>query len=218
MDLTAEQIAAIAAALAPALAPSITSQVEALGAKLLKEVDNKNSGLAASIQRELAKTTGKKAPKPAVDDADDDAEADDAEAEAKPAKRPSVRAVEARITELEAKLETEKKAARISQRNEGIREVLGGKVAPERLSTAMKLFLMDHESQIQEDEGEFFVGKGDSVKTLKGAVEAFLESSDGQMFRPAGKGKGSGLNTSNAVRPPAGKGEDNLADRLFTDD
>ena len=193
------------ALLTEVLPDTLTAFGEKLSTEILSQVDRKNSGLAASLNKDVAKAIAdlKQAETPS---ADPEPSPDD-----KPG-RLTTKAVQSELEQLKQQLADEKAAKLQSDRKAALTGAIASKgtLAQGILFDALDRRFGDN---LKQDDGQWFVMEGDLVKPLETVVSGFLETDEGKHFLPASGVNGGG--SSETVKTPA-KVEDMSASDLWS--
>lgn len=148
----------------------------------LEKVDQKNSGLASSIKKQMQKEEIKK---------NED--------------NLSLKSLQKELENMRGELANKEKSIKESSRNSEIQQFFNSKGVQGKSSlSATKLFLSDYSNNLVEYEGEWYFQKGDDVSPLNEKLDHFLtEESD--LFLPKEKYKGIGMKPQSST-PPSKKG------------
>lgn len=194
MDLTKEELNEMLSAFKSEITETFSTQTK----EILTQVDKKNGGTAAALTKEFQKATESlknqvfnggndstlepdTAPKPDVSPKPD--------ASGGSSDKLSLKALQNQIETLRQERETQAQQLLQEKRNSTLNTLFSGKKAqfPDK---ATRAFLMENESNIKHEDGNWYVADGDNVKPISDAVDSFLTTDFGQTFQPASKGRG----------------------------
>ncbi|MBW4443091.1 MAG: hypothetical protein KME10_17995 [Plectolyngbya sp. WJT66-NPBG17] len=161
---------------------------------LLAEVDHKNKGLAAALQRDIKKISEKQPPESPADL--------DESGEATP--RLSLKALQQQISDLTTQLSEKDKQAFASARNAAIAQLVAGSPTQHK-GTLLKLFTTEYGDKLRQENTDWYVDLGgDSVKPLAQTFTDYLASEEGKIFIPPSPTSGSGSASSAKPTPSSG--------------
>ena len=205
----------------------ILGEVKTQMTDTLAAVDKKNSGLASSLTKEfknstssiLAEVRGSGAGgtgdggegTPAGGGAGGTNPDDNGTPSQK--SKLTLKALKTEIESLRAENLRKEQQLSVSSRNSELSSLFNAKKAnfPDR---AVKAFLLEHGGDLKQEEGVWFLSKGEDVVSIGDAVDSFLQSDFGSTFVQASKGKGMGLKPANTA-PPSKDGKPTLNTTLF---
>lgn len=202
--MTDEEIKALIAEVVETRTTELQTQLKETQNELLKAVDTKNQGLAASLTKELKNAL--KAPALAPEEEKD-----------KEKQKLSLQSIQSEMSKLREELKEKDSLVRRKTRDGHIRDIFGKQGVPsEHLETATRMFLLDNEPRLLEEEGEWFYKKGEEVKTVNDAVSEFITTPSGSLFLPASKTRGSSIREASVKASSKATGEKKpLNERLF---
>lgn len=152
-------------------------------AELLKIVDSKNSGLAASIGKDLKKAL-EGLQKPQEDKPQGD-----------------INTLQSQIQSLEEKLQVKDKEAFENRRTQALKAAITnlGALEPNSL---FKLYLLEHGQLLKEEGENWLVEQDGKTISLEDSLKTYLESDEGKVFiPPSGTSGSSSEETTNQARP-----------------
>ena len=172
---------------------TLADQVGGLESKILSEVDRRNSGLAASVTKDVAKKLD--ALQPATPDPAPETKTGDGDGESKA--RPTIKALETDLQKLRKEIADKDAAIERSNRESALSGVLSRKqvLAQGVLFNALRA---EYGDKLQRDGDQWFVVDGDDAKTLESVVDGFLATDDGKAFLPSSGVNGAGSKESNS--------------------
>lgn len=155
-------------------------------AELLKTVDSKNSGLAASISKDLKKTL-EGLQKPQEDKPQGD-----------------INTLQRQIQSLEEKLQAKDAEAFENRRTQALQKQIAnlGALEPNSL---FKLYLLEHGQLLKEEGGNWLVEQDGKTISLEDSLKAYLESDEGKVFLPPSGTHGSSSEESSGQARPIEK-------------
>lgn len=157
-------------------------------ADLLKTVDSKNSGLAASISKDLKKTL-EGLQKPQGDKTQGEVD---------------VNALQSQIQSLQEKLQAKDTEAFENSRNQALKAAIAnlGALEPNSL---FKLYLLEHGQSLQSEGEGWLVEQDGKAISLEDSLKTYLESDEGKVFLPPSGTNGSSSEESNGQARPIEK-------------
>ena len=160
----------------------ILELLEGFKNEILKQVDIKNGGTAASIKKDIDKRfeSFKPAPK------------EEPTQEPESESQLTMKALQKQIAQLTEEREAQKRELAIKNRNEAVSKALGSKKVLHS-DKCTRAFLMEYGDKLSEENGNYFISDGDNVHSLDESVNSFLQSDFGSLFQPPSKGVGMGL-------------------------
>ncbi|BAY23723.1 hypothetical protein NIES2100_35150 [Calothrix sp. NIES-2100] len=180
----------------------LTESLTEIKTELLSEVDKKNQGLAASLTKEIKKLTT--SPTPVLSTEGDSEE---------PKEKLSLKALQQQISDLQTQLTEKDKQAFAAKRSQAVSSAIS-KTNALSAPTFHKLFMLEHESLLKEEEGNWFVDKGGNIIGLDDAVKNYLNTDEGKFFvPPSGVNGSSSQETKTTPATPGTKPK--AADLLF---
>lgn len=120
----------------------------------------------------------------------------------------ALQTLQQQLKELQSEREADKKEAQRLKRDAVVLEQINS-LKVNNPNQFRKLFLAEYGSNIQEEDGKFYLLSGEDSKPLDKAMADYLSSEDGQIFQPASKVKGSGSKGSDA--PPTTSTDEDLS-------
>lgn len=211
MDLSKEELNEMLTAFKSEITETFTSQTK----EMLAQVDKKNSGTAASLTKEFQKTASELRNQMFNGSEDSSATAPESAPQASPAAAPaqtsgeklSLKALQSQIETLKQERIDQAQKLQESQRNVALNNMFSSKNSqfPDK---ATRAFLMENEANLKQEDGNWYLTDGESVKPLNDAVDSFLNTDFGQTFQPASKGRGLGL------KPVKGEQSAGVADTM----
>ena len=156
--------------------------LEAFKNDILKQVDIKNGGTAASIKKEVEKRFESFRPTTQ-------------ESEFTPAPEPtsegqlSLKALQAQVEQLQAEKQQQERELALKNRDSAISSAFSNRKV-QFGDKATRAFLLENSDKIKQEGNNYFIEDGDNVVPLDKAVDGFLSTDFGQMFQPASKGRG----------------------------
>ncbi len=162
----------------------IRGMLEEFGSDLLSKVDEKNSGLAASIKREIRAFESKiQEPPPKREPTNPSDPA---------SKKLTLKTLEDKIESLTEQLAERDKKAQFAQLNTSIVSLAAEqklRLPGDYASDMANYFGKD---SFEQENGNWFVKSGEKTLTLKDAVSAFSQTEKGKLYVPVSVGGGSG--------------------------
>lgn len=158
----------------------ITESLTEIKTEILSEVDRKNAGLASSLTKEIKKIV----PSAPTTSTESDVE--------EPKEKLSLKALQQQISDLQTQLSEKDKQAFAAKRSQAVSSAIS-KTNALSASTLHKLFMIEHQDLLKEEDGAWFIEKGGSVTSLDEAVKAYLNTDEGKFFAPP-----SGVNGSSS--------------------
>ncbi|MFN6486286.1 MULTISPECIES: hypothetical protein [unclassified Nostoc] len=155
----------------------IDASLNSFRTEISSEVTKANQGLAASLTKEIKKL---QTPQPTVAETPTESVQE----------RLTLKALEQQLTELKTQLANKDLETIAAKRSSAVSQVIANSKALSP-STLQKVFLLDNADKIKEENGKWYVAKGDSVSTLEDALNSYLLTEDGKAFLPASGVRGS---------------------------
>ncbi|HEY9629365.1 MAG TPA: hypothetical protein V6C84_18840 [Coleofasciculaceae cyanobacterium] len=160
------------------IAALIASAVAEARTEILSQVTLANQGLAASLTREIKKiSTAQPAPLPAEDAPEEQSKL-------------TLKALQQQIQTLQQGIADEQNKTKQSQQDAAISSLVATSNAlnPAALK---KLFALNYQDKITQENGAYFVQNGDEVVSLDQAFQNYLKTDEGACFLPASNVNGS---------------------------
>lgn len=180
-------------------------QVKALFATLLGEfetkitgvIDQKNSGLAANLTRDLKKLIPEKPVDPPADPPTDPTP-EKPEGEGKL----TMKALQQQIADLKKERDEERTAAASARRATALTSAIA-KAKTLNQGALGKLLTLEYGDSLKEENGNWLIVQGDSVKALDDAIAGYLATDEGKAFLPPSGTAGAGSSESTTTTTAA---------------
>lgn len=136
-----------------------------------------NQGLAASLNKEVKKALSTPPAQPTEPQEDQN--------------KLTLKALQQQLSDLQNQLAQKDKEAFTAKKSQAIAQVIANSKAlnPAALT---KLFNLEYGEYLKEENGQWFVDKGDATLPLNDALNTYLSSEDGKFFLPPSGVNGSG--------------------------
>lgn len=178
-------------------------------AELLNQIDRKNAGTAASIQRGLEKslTELKQSISPQTQaEPDQQAEKPTGRVTAKDVDL-EMKALKTDLQKLTAELEQERQQKLLSDRNAHLTSLISGAgVIPATQNAVKDIISARYGNQMKQENGKWYVETGDGVLPIDAIVSDYLKSPEGLAFLPASGTQGAGSKESGKTAAAANPG------------
>lgn len=176
------------------------AQVKALIAAALGEfetkvtgvIDQKNSGLAANITREIKKLIPEKPADPTP--ADPAPQPKEGEGEGKL----TMKALQQQLEALKKERDDERTAASNARRATALTTAIA-KARTLNQGALQKLLNLEYGDSLKEENGNWLIAKGEEVKSLDDAIATYLATDEGKAFLPPSGTAGAGSNESRST-------------------
>ena len=185
--------------------------LEAFKNDILKQVDIKNGGTAASLTKEFTKKLEALQTAPAQ------------EPEFTPAPEPtsegqlSLKALQAQVEQLQAEKQQQERELALKNRDSAISSAFSNRKV-QFGDKATRAFLLENSDKIKQEGSNYFIEDGDNVVPLDKAVDGFLSTDFGQMFQPASKGRGMNMRAPKGEQSAGRRQTKSLNEMLVTPD
>jgi glucan-binding YG repeat protein len=172
----------------------ITAALGEFETKLTTTIDTKNAGLAASLTREIKKLI----PEPKPEPEKPAPAADPSEAEGKL----TMKALQQQIQQLQDEAKRKDAEAFSARKTSALTTAIASHKALNQ-TALQKLLNLELGESIKEENGNWLVAQGESVKSLNDAIAAYLATDEGKAFLPPSGTAGAGSSESKTVTTPA---------------
>jgi hypothetical protein len=152
---------------------------------LREEFTKANQGLAASLTKEVKKVLSTQVSQPA-------------ETEQEDSSKLTLKSLQQQLADLQSQLAQKDKEAFSAKKSQAISQVIANSQALNP-SALMKLFSLEYGDSIKEENGAWFVDKGDNVLPLQDALNTYLNSDEGKFYLPPSGVNGSGATETKPV-------------------
>jgi hypothetical protein len=164
-------------------------------------IDSKNSGLAANLNREFKKLTESLQPKTETTDSGESgkgAGAEKPEAKGSDDTKLTLKALQTQLQQLQQERDREQTQRKLANRQAALATAVAKAkpLAPGVLQTFLDATFGE---TLKEENGNWYVAQGDSVKSIDDAIAAFLQSGDGKNFLPPSGTQGAGSTESKST-------------------
>ena len=202
--MTPEEIQAL---VAKSVGEALAAQTDTIKTTIMSDVDKANSGLAASLSRQIkglseSLNNSRKAEKPVAESKSegDSANGKDKSKETAPTNEPDLR-YKALQTQLESlRKENEERAAReFSNASSAALSAAIADSGAQNVPALRKVLTVDFGQKLKQEGGLWFVDDGLSTVPLTDAVKTYLTTDEGKHFVPAAPTKGSGATEAKAA-------------------
>lgn len=163
MELTIEQVQAL---------------IDEKFAALKEEVTAANKGLAASLTKEVKKALANQSTQSPEGEAQEDSN------------KLTLKTLQQQISDLTNQLAQKDKEAFTAKKSQAVSQMIAS-LKTLGSTSLQKLFMSEYGEFIKEENGSWFVDKGDSTLALQDALNNYLNTEDGKIFLPASGVKGS---------------------------
>ncbi|WP_427162621.1 hypothetical protein ACQFX9_14360 [Aliinostoc sp. HNIBRCY26] len=163
MELTIEQVQAL---------------IDEKFAVLKEEVTAANKGLAASLTKDIKKALASQSTQSPEGEIQEDSN------------KLTLKSLQQKISDLTNQLAQKDKEAFNAKKSQAVSQAIASlkTLGP---SALQKLFLAEYSDSLREENGSWFIEKGDSVFSLQDALNNYLNTEEGKCFLPASGVKGS---------------------------
>lgn len=200
MEFTQEQLQQIIES------DSFQGALNSLQENILDAVDQKNSGLAASVSKSVNKAIEKKLNDLQVDRGEENGSPDGSD-DAKNATsegKLTLKALQQQIADLNNQLAEKDRRAFEADRDKALSEAVAA-AKPNNQRLLYKLLHSEYANKLTQEGDAWFIEDGENVKPLSQAVTDFMSSDDGALFVPPSGVNGAGSTETKSATPPAEK-------------
>ena len=148
-----------------------------------EEVTTANKGLASSLTKELRKTIQNISTTNNQEDIVEDNQST--------SQKLSLKALENQLSELKNQLAEKDKETSLAKRSNVVSQLIANSKALNP-TALQKLFTLEYGDNIKEENGTWFVDKGDTVLPLNEALDSYLNSPEGKFYLPPSNITGTG--------------------------
>lgn len=162
--------------------------------KLTTTIDTKNAGLAASLTREIKKLVPE--PKPDAENPAPSPAADEPEGKL------TMKALQQQLQQLQEEGKRKDEAAFSARKTSALTTAIASHKALNQ-SALQKLLSLELGDSIKEENGNWLVAQGETVKSLDDSIAAYLATDEGKAFLPPSGTAGAGSSESKTITPAA---------------
>jgi hypothetical protein len=197
------------------VADSLKETLGSLKDDILGAVDQKNSGLAASIKKQVEKAIATTTPPKdglGNDGGDRGGDDDGGDSSGDGGGKLTLKALQAQLKRLEAERVAEQQAAKRNAAATALSQAVAaaGSNAPGALSKVLSFDVLPHLAQ--EGDRWFVTKEGQEPVEVGQAIKDYLASPEGQHFVPASGTRGAGSSETRTTAPAGGATADKLTD------
>lgn len=216
MPIEKEELEQMLSAFKADITSTFTSQTQ----EILTQVDKKNGGTASALTKEFQKTVETLRNQMLNGVTNEVAAAVETplintDTVSTSNEKLSLKALQGQIETLRQEREQQALKLLQSERNSQLNTLFSSKKSqfPDK---ATKAFLMENESNLEQEEGNWYLKVGDSALPLAAAVDSFLNTDFGQTFQPASKGRGLNMKPAVGEQSAGTNSEVSLNEALLT--
>lgn len=216
MPIEKEELEQMLSAFKADITSTFTSQTQ----EILTQVDKKNGGTASALTKEFQKTVETLRNQMLNGVTNEVAAAVETplintDTVSTSTEKLSLKALQGQIETLRQEREQQALKLLQSERNSQLNTLFSSKKSqfPDK---ATKAFLMENESNLEQEEGNWYLKVGDSALPLAAAVDSFLNTDFGQTFQPASKGRGLNMKPAVGEQSAGTNSEVSLNEALLT--
>ncbi|OBQ17629.1 hypothetical protein [Anabaena sp. AL93] len=179
----------------------IYASIAGLKDELMIQVTTANKGLAASLTKEIKKSL-----------LIQNSQSHDIESEEESSKL-TLKTLQQQLGELQSQLAQKDKEAFTAKKSQAITQVIA---ASRTLNTTalQKLISLEYGDYLKEENGSWYVEKGDHVVTLQDALNTYLTTDEGKFYLPPSGVNGSGSTEAKSINVDTNQ-KVKAADALF---